>query len=648
MKMESQYSAGSRWNHDRLTARNGLSRIELIIISALLVLFLALALPAILSSRESARHSACVNRLHDLGVALRQYHDSFQSLPPAANWHPGRYRSMMLNQNRRVDLLTYQNWAILLLPHIGKSGLADVYDISQPIGADENTEIRTTMLDEMRCPSDSYNRLDNHHLFQLYPDEPPQVEFARGNYAINLGTQCHRPDIGNSSRPAGEGVQIIADADRRVFQYAGSGIAGINRSFTFDDFQNGQSTLVALEEVRAGIHPLDARGVWSLGQIGGSITSAHGISGDDCGPNNQWARSDDVLGCGRLHAAIGAEALKEARMPCVHYVDRNDQATARSMHEQGVNVLFLDGAVRFVNDQVDRGLWHVMHSRETPAEILSDQFETRLSDLEPPLDAEVNQVEKLPKTISPGESFKNSLGMSFVVLPAGEFQMGIPDVGNGSMPPEECPVHLVQITESINMGQYEVTQQQYEAVMVNNPSFHKINQLRDSVDHFPVEQVTWNEASEFCQRLSELPEEQASGRRYRLPTEAEWEYACRSGKSEAYEWIAATKTHQQTGENAGLAPPLEIQPVGSYSPNEFQLYDMRGNVFEWCSDWFDRSYYSRSPKKNPQGPASGYLKVVRGSDWIFVGEVCRINYPILAPWKSNRFIGFRVVCEVVP
>ena len=555
---------------------------------------------------------------------------------------------MMLNQNRRIDLLTYQNWAILLLPYLGRSNLADTYDVSQPVGADENQTIRTTKLTEMCCPSDSYNRLDNHHLFQLFPVAPPQVEFSRGNYAINLGTQCHRPDIGTSSRPAGEGVQIIADADRRVFQYVGSGVAGINHSFSYNDFKNGQSTLVALEEVRAGIHPLDARGVWSLGQIGGSITSAHGISGDDGGPNNQWPRSDDVLGCGRLHATIGSETLKEAHMPCVHYVDRNDQATARSMHERGVNVLFMDGAVRFVHDQVDRGLWHVMHSRETPAEILSDQFETRLNDLEPPQDAEVNQIEKLPDTVSSSESFQNSLGMSFVVIPAGEFQMGIPDEGNGSQPPEECPTHLVQIPAPIKMGQYEVTQQQYAAVMDSNPSFHPANQSGVNSDRFPVEQVTWNEAAEFCMRLSELPEERASGRRYRLPTEAEWEYACRSGKSEAYDWIAARVTHQQTGENAGLEPPLDIQPVGSYSPNEFGLYDMRGNVFEWCADWFDRRYYSRSPKTNPQGPVSGYLKVVRGSDWIFVGEPCRINYPILAPWKSNRFIGFRVVCETVP
>lgn len=631
----------------QLCFRSGISRIELLVVIFLIVITAALSIPAILSSRESARSTVCKEHLRNLGVALQQYHETFQFLPPAAVWKPGRFHSMMLNQNRRVDLITHENWALLLLPYLGKNELADTFDSSQSIGSDENQILRTTSLTEMSCPTDIYNHQDNHYLFELDPDIPPQVQFARGNYAINGGTQCHRPQIGTSSRPAGEGVKIIADDENRYFQYTGTGIAGVNRAFSMEDFTNGQSTLVAIEEVRAGIHPLDPRGVWALGQIGGSITSAHGISGDAGGPNNQWDRADDLLGCGKLHATIGQETLTKAKMPCTHYIDRNDQATARSMHKDGVNVLFLDGAVRFVHDRVDRGLWHVMHARDTPFEILAENFEESLNDLQPSVDAVAKLSINQKKELKAGEIFKNSLDMSFVVLPPGEFQMGTPDIGNNAPTPPESPTHLVQITNHIWMGQHEVTQQVFESVMGNNPSFHQTAQGELQPENFPVEQVTWYDVEQFCQKLSNLPEERAAKRQYRLPTEAEWEYACRAGRSTPYDWTSAKEKYVQSGENAGIAP-LPVTAVGTYAPNEFGLYDMRGNVWEWCADWFDRTYYSRSPQKNPQGPQEGYLKVLRGSDWIYIGEVCRINYPILPPWKSNRYLGFRVICETIP
>ncbi|MGH7194085.1 MAG: formylglycine-generating enzyme family protein, partial [Candidatus Saccharimonadales bacterium] len=124
------------------------------------------------------------------------------------------------------------------------------------------------------------------------------------------------------------------------------------------------------------------------------------------------------------------------------------------------------------------------------------------------------------------------------------------------------------------------------------------------------------------------------------------EYACRGGQSQPYAWTPKRAASDDSGETAGIAPALPITPVGSYRPNRFGLYDMRGNAWEWCGDWFDRAYYRRSPKRDPQGPAKGYLKVVRGGDWVFVGEVCRINYPIMSPWQRSPFVGFRVVCEI--
>ncbi len=628
-----------------IAGRNGFSRVEVALLLALLVLLTALTFPAILTAREMARRSNCAFHMQQLGMALQQYHATYEFLPPAAVWQPpAGLQSLMLNQSRRVDLISHENWAQLLLPYLDHTRLAQTFHNDQPIGADGNEDARMTRLAAMVCPSDSYNTSSNSYQFELEADSGPHVEFARGNYAINLGSQCHRPVPGTSDRPAGEGVEILIDEEQRLFQYTGTGVAGINRCYRLTDFTNGQGTLVALDEVRAGIHPLDPRGVWALGQIGGSITSAHGVSGDAYAPNHLWDRADDVLGCGRLHEAVGPETLLAEQMPCAHYIDRNDQATARSRHPEGVNTLFVDGTVRFVNNSVDRGLWHVMHSRETPASMLAEDFDTRLETNTPPPEAELEGSAGSVQEPTPGETFQNSLDMSFVALSAGEFQMGIPDLGNGGSPPPECPVHPVRITRNFWLGQHEVTQEQFKSVMGFNPGYHQ-NQGLDATDSgkLPVEQVTWHDAVAFCEKLSQLREEQGVGRRYRLPIEAEWEYACRAGQSEPYDWRNAYGSQRVTGESGGLSG-LPVTTIGSYPPNAFGLYDMRGNVWEWCSDWFDRTYYSRSPVEDPQGPATGYVKVLRGGDWIFVGEVCRINYPILPPTKSSRFLGFRVVC----
>jgi prepilin-type processing-associated H-X9-DG protein len=438
------------------------------------------------------------------------------------------------------------------------------------------------------------------------------------------------------------------DRESGSFRFSGNGIAGINQAFSIDEFDNGQATLVALEEIRAGIHAVDPRGAWALGQIAASITWAHGVNGDDYGPNNLFKNSDDILGCPRLHELLGKEMLAQEGMPCVSYLDFNQNATARSRHPGGVNVLFLDGRVRFVSDRVDRGLWHVMHSRETPRDVLPDGFDRNLARIgdvaEAPADARLGAPDGEPLSTR-----ENSLGMQFVLIPAGEFTMGVPDAGNTHNLPDECPPHKVRLTRPYYLGSHEVTQQQFAQVMGRNPSFHQPDAAdEETSDQFPVEQVTWNEARDFCRQLAELSAERTEGRRYRLPTEAEWEYASRAGSTAPYNWHLMRPAQDDSGDAAGIQPALPVKPVGTYPPNALGLYDMRGNVWEWTADWFDREYYRRSPVEDPRGPERGFIKVVRGSDWTFVGEGCKINYPMLAPWKSSRTIGFRVVCELVP
>ncbi len=319
-----------------------------------------------------------------------------------------------------------------------------------------------------------------------------------------------------------------------------------------------------------------------------------------------------------------------------------------------------DGSARFVGNAIDPSLWHVLHSRETPAVVLRQlPRDTDLSE------APAKEARSSTSAGSPAERgkpairsdrppyLKNVIGIELVRIRPGEFTMGTPDLDSEALRPEDAIPHRVRITRVFYIGKYEVTQQQFKEVMGINPSYHSAGGGAGkgvSANSLPVENVTWYEAEAFCKRLSSLAGEQRAGRQYRLPTEAEWEYCCRAGSSSAYPFKPQWHETDPKGEIAGKDPhptdePLAPQPVGSYPPNPFGLYDMRGNVFEWCSDWFNRSYYRRSPVDDPEGPQSGYLKVVRGWDWVFIGGQCKDFHVVTAPDKRNRFIGFRIVAS---
>jgi prepilin-type processing-associated H-X9-DG protein len=636
----------------------GFSAVEMLVAAAVVALALAILIPWVLRARAAARAAGCRDHLRTLTLALRGYHDAQGQFPPAAVWSTEATMSLALHQSKRVDLVTRENWAQLLLPFAGEERLAQKFDSTRPIGDDVNLIARLTRLALMICADDTFNRDDNPHRFVIEEIAEPGIEFARGNYAINGGTHDLQFEAPMTAFPKGDFAHLVMQAERRVFQLWGNGVAGINRSFSLADFANGQSTLVAVEEVRAGIHPIDPRGVWALGQIGGSITWGHGVNGDAYAPNHQWPRADDILGCRALHETVGTETVMAERMPCVDYINVNQQATARSLHSGGVHAAFLDGSVRFIADAIDPGVWHVIHSRETPAGVLAGDFGEILglsnvtNDAQPTEPPSGSQVEPVADVPTRDSVLTNSLGMKFVLIPAGKFTMGLADVGNGPDTPEGCPPHLVNLTRSYFLGSHEVTCEDFARIMDKSetvagpPAAEVTGQSADDAnERMPVAGVTWNEADEFCRRLSLLPEERDAGRWYRLPTEAEWEDACRGGKSEPYRWQIQRRPDDQSGEAAGILPPLPVKPVGSYLPNRFGLFDMRGNVWEWTADWFDRDYYSRSPVDDPRGPAQGYIKVVRGGDWRFVGEPCKIEYAMLPPWKGNPMVGFRVVCE---
>jgi formylglycine-generating enzyme required for sulfatase activity len=232
----------------------------------------------------------------------------------------------------------------------------------------------------------------------------------------------------------------------------------------------------------------------------------------------------------------------------------------------------------------------------------------------------------------------NSIGMKLVLIPKGTFQMGSP-IEEGADNDEER--RQVTISQDYYLGVTEVTQGQYEKVMGTNPSYFQKRVIRKSDSSmYPVEQVSWEDVVEFCQKLSELPEEKKAGRVYRLPTEAEWEYACRAGSKTAYSF---GESAQSLGDYAWFDGNANGQthPVGEKKPNAWGLYDMHGNVWEWCSDWYCENL--TGAVSDPTGPREGSHRVGRGGGWSTLAEFCRSAYRFrYCPSFRNADYGFRL------
>ena len=232
----------------------------------------------------------------------------------------------------------------------------------------------------------------------------------------------------------------------------------------------------------------------------------------------------------------------------------------------------------------------------------------------------------------------NSIGMKLVLIPKGTFMMGSPESEEGRK--ENETQHEVPSSKDYYLGVHEVTQAQYEKVIGKNPSHFQGAIVGNENADLPVENVSWYEAVDFCKKLSELPEEKKAGRVYRLPTEAQWEYACRAGSKTAYSF----------DDEEGLLPEHgwfnrnssdRIHTVGLLEPNAWGLYDMHGNVWEWCSDWYEE--YPKGAVSDPTGPKEGSDRVFRGGSWHDVAAYCQSADRIrLYPSIRSRDLGFRL------
>ena len=229
--------------------------------------------------------------------------------------------------------------------------------------------------------------------------------------------------------------------------------------------------------------------------------------------------------------------------------------------------------------------------------------------------------------ITPQQAELNKLINNMVYVPGGTFTMGATSEQGSDAWNDEKPTHSVTLS-SFYLCKYEVTQALWQAVMGGNPSFFKGNNL-------PVENVSWNDCQTFITRLNSL-----MGKNFRLPTEAEWEYAARGGnRSRGYKY-SGSNTLSDVAWYYGNSGS-KTHPVGSKSPNELGLYDMSGNVWEWCSDW--KGTYSSSAQTNPTGPSNGSSRVRRGGSWFYVPRDCRSSdRSDRSPGRRDDYLGLRL------
>jgi formylglycine-generating enzyme required for sulfatase activity/mono/diheme cytochrome c family protein len=237
-------------------------------------------------------------------------------------------------------------------------------------------------------------------------------------------------------------------------------------------------------------------------------------------------------------------------------------------------------------------------------------------------------------------SLTNSVGMRLNYIPPGEFLMGSPDDETEARS-NERPQHKVRITKPFFMGVHLVTQEQYQRVVGKSPSWFKGDRM--GIKDLPVDSVTWDDVIGFCDTLTARAEEKRAGRRYRLPTEAEWEYACRAG----------TTTRFIFGDQIGIDQAnfggryKRSTRVGGFPGNRFGLFDMHGNLYQWCSDWYEGAYYKDSPTDDPRGPKTSTdgVRIQRGGAWGDSAFALRsASRSGGFPNQGNRGGGFRVVC----
>ena len=324
---------------------SGFTLLELLVVIAIVAILIALVLPAVQSAREAARRAACRNNLKQIGVALHSYHESYRLFPMATVVRPSNTYSNPYTLWNYEPSTWCATWVVLLLPQLDQQPLFRQYDFNTPAMSAANSAVISKELSVMLCPSDSF--ATNSNRFRPTSGVYSGIVAARGNYGINMSPN------GGTPMPA-------------IGHPPGNGIANTNSCYSAAQITDGLSNTVFVDEIRAGVDSLlDSRGTWGLGGAGNSAAHKHTCI-DAQAPNSRHPQADDLAAC--VNGFQLGMGCNNWGLPGVY----NEQVAARSMHSGGVHVLFGDGAVRFINDNVETGtdcappkppVWFAIHTR---------------------------------------------------------------------------------------------------------------------------------------------------------------------------------------------------------------------------------------------------------------------------------------------
>jgi prepilin-type N-terminal cleavage/methylation domain-containing protein/prepilin-type processing-associated H-X9-DG protein len=308
-------------------ARRAFTLVELLVVIAIIGILIGLLLPAINAAREAGRRVQCSNNAKQLGLAAIAYQEEIGAFPPA----------MMIPKGENPQYTTRfgPNWVIRILPHTENSGLSKMFNLNKPISDASNAAARATRVNTMLCPSDAnYNSKPYMPVNRIGEGS----NWARGNYGAN-GAIAPFGVAGGFIGPGSAGWAIPWLR----------GVMGINESSPMRKITDGASHTCLLAEIRAGIAPVDNRGVWAMSAAGASVMWAHCWS-DDHGPNCPERGADDIAGCSEL--PFTPDTLAQMSMGC-YAGNGNAQQTARSLHPGGVNICMCDGSVHFISDSIN-------------------------------------------------------------------------------------------------------------------------------------------------------------------------------------------------------------------------------------------------------------------------------------------------------